>query len=149
MYGKAWTWVRQGQFKGSFNNYVNKMRGRGSKNVCFCQRSGCKNCPHRGWGVKKWQNSVHVVVECPLTDLPTLVERKSKQTALSNKPVLMSLPINDLIILPGHETRRIRKLVVNSLCNPRSLLPTGISYPLPSGFLQVHKCVLVGSKLKR
>ena len=39
--------------------------GMGSKNVCFCPRSGYKNCPHRG-GVKKWQNSVHVVVECPL-----------------------------------------------------------------------------------
>ena len=29
---------------GAFNNYVDKMRGE---------------------GVKKWQNSVHVVVECP------------------------------------------------------------------------------------
>ena len=29
--------------KGPFNNYVNKMRGgRGSKNVCFCLRSGYK-----------------------------------------------------------------------------------------------------------
>ena len=36
-----------------FNNYVNKMRG--SKNVCFC--------PRGGGGVKKWQSSVHVVVE--------------------------------------------------------------------------------------
>ena len=38
-----------------------------SKNVCFCPRSGYKNCPRRGGGagVKKWQNSVHVVVECP------------------------------------------------------------------------------------
>ena len=33
--------------KGPFNNYVDKMRGRGE-------------------GVKKWQNSVHIVVECPL-----------------------------------------------------------------------------------
>jgi hypothetical protein len=39
----------------------------GSKNGCFCPRSGYKNCPRRGGGVKKWQNSVHVVVECPLT----------------------------------------------------------------------------------
>ena len=47
-----------------FNNYVDKMRGRGSKNVCFCPRSGYKNCPRRGaGGVKKWQNSVHVVNE--------------------------------------------------------------------------------------
>ena len=50
--------------KGPFNNYVDKMRGgggrRGSKNVYFCPRSGFKNCPGRG-GVKKWQNSVHVV----------------------------------------------------------------------------------------
>ena len=52
--------------KGPFNNYVDKMRGgRGSKNVCFYPHSGYKNCPRRG-RVKKWQNSVHVVVECPL-----------------------------------------------------------------------------------
>ena len=43
------------------------MRGeRGSKYVCFCQCSGYKNCPHRGRGVKQWQNSAHVVVKCPL-----------------------------------------------------------------------------------
>ena len=36
--------------KGPFNNYVDKMRGRGSKNVCFCPRSGYKNCPRRGGG---------------------------------------------------------------------------------------------------
>ena len=51
--------------KGTFNNYVDKMRGRGSKNVCFCPCSGYKNCPRRGGG-QKWQNFVHVVVECPL-----------------------------------------------------------------------------------
>ena len=35
--------------KGPFNNYVDKMReGRGSKNVCFCPRSGYRNCPRRG-----------------------------------------------------------------------------------------------------
>ena len=34
--------------KGSFNNYVDKMRGgEGSKNVCFCSRSGYKNYPRR------------------------------------------------------------------------------------------------------
>ena len=26
--------------------------GRGSKNVCFCPRSGCKNCPRKGGGSK-------------------------------------------------------------------------------------------------
>ena len=26
--------------------------GEGSNNVCFCPRSGYKNCPRRGWGVK-------------------------------------------------------------------------------------------------
>ena len=40
--------------------------GRVSKNVCFCPRSGNKNCPRRGKGVKKRQNSVHVVIEWPL-----------------------------------------------------------------------------------
>ena len=29
--------------KGPFNNYVDKMRGEGSKNVCFCPPSGYKN----------------------------------------------------------------------------------------------------------
>ena len=52
--------------KGPFNNYVDKIRGgEGVKNICFCPLSGYKNCPRRE-GVKKWQNSVHVVVECPL-----------------------------------------------------------------------------------
>ena len=40
--------------------------GRGSKNVCFCWRSGYKNCPCSEGGGRKWQNSVHVVVEWPL-----------------------------------------------------------------------------------
>ena len=54
---------------GPFNNYVDKMRGGwGSKNSCFYPRSGYKNCPRRrGGGIKKWQNSVHVVVEGPLS----------------------------------------------------------------------------------
>ena len=48
------------------HNYLNKMKGgRGSKNVFFCSRSGYKNCP-RGGGVKEWQASVPVVIECPL-----------------------------------------------------------------------------------
>ena len=37
-----------------------------------------------------------VVIWVPITKLPMLVERKSKQTALNNKPKPMSLPINDL-----------------------------------------------------
>ena len=32
----------------------------------FVHAQGIKNV-HRGGGVKKWQKSVHVVVECPLT----------------------------------------------------------------------------------
>ena len=51
--------------KGSFNTYVDKMRGEGVKNVCFCPRSGYKSFPHKGGGAKKGQNSVQVVVECP------------------------------------------------------------------------------------
>ena len=38
---------------GSFNNYVDKMRGEGIKKMSNL----------RGEGVKKWQNYVHVVVE--------------------------------------------------------------------------------------
>ena len=37
-----------------------------------------------------------VVLRVLITELPTLVERKSKQTALNDKPEPVSLPINDL-----------------------------------------------------
>ena len=40
--------------------------------------------------------SKQVVLRVPITELTTLVERKSKQTALNNRPEPMSLPINDL-----------------------------------------------------
>ena len=36
--------------KGPFNNYVDKMRGEGVKNACFCPRLGYKNCIRRGGG---------------------------------------------------------------------------------------------------
>ena len=36
-----------------------------------------------------------VVLPAPITDLPTPVEKKSKQTALNNKPKPMSIPINN------------------------------------------------------
>ena len=49
--------------RGQFNNYMDKKRGRGSKNDCFCPLSGIKNCPGKGGGGQKWQNSVYVVVE--------------------------------------------------------------------------------------
>ena len=39
------------------------------------------------------------VLRVPITELPMLVERKSKQTALNDKPELMSLPINYLSYL--------------------------------------------------
>ena len=54
-------------YKGAFNNYVDKMRG-GVKKCLICPRSRYRNC---GVG-KKGQNSVHVVVECPLTDFNVL-----------------------------------------------------------------------------
>ena len=34
----------------------------------FVHAEGIKTVQEGGEGVKKWQNSVHVVVECPLTD---------------------------------------------------------------------------------
>ena len=34
----------------------------------FVHAEGIKTVHAGGEGVKKWQNSVHVVVECPLTD---------------------------------------------------------------------------------
>ena len=57
------------QGKGLFNNYVEKIRGeRGQKMSVFVHAQGIKTVHAGGWGVKKWQNSVHVVVECPLTN---------------------------------------------------------------------------------
>ena len=47
-------------FKGPFNNYVDKMGG-GQKMSVFVHAQGIKTV-HAG-GVKKWQNSIHVVVE--------------------------------------------------------------------------------------
>ena len=35
-------------------------------------------------------------VRVPITELPTLVEKKSKETDLNDTPEPMSLPINDL-----------------------------------------------------
>ena len=43
------------------------MRGGGQKMSFFVHAQDIKTV-HAGWGgVKKWENSVHVVVECPLT----------------------------------------------------------------------------------
>ena len=39
--------------------------GGGQKMSVFVHAQGIKTV-HAGGGVKKWQNSVHVVVECPL-----------------------------------------------------------------------------------
>ena len=46
----------------SIVNYVDKMRGAGSKMSVFVHAQGIK-LSTQGSGVKKWQNSVHVVVE--------------------------------------------------------------------------------------
>ena len=52
--------------KGSLNNYVDKMRGGGGQKMSvFVHAQGIKTV-HAEGGVKKWQNSVHVVVEWPL-----------------------------------------------------------------------------------
>ena len=49
--------------KGPFNNYVDKRRGGGGQKMSvFVHAQGIK-IVHAGVGVKKWQNSVHVVVE--------------------------------------------------------------------------------------
>ena len=49
---------------GSFNNYVDKMRGGGQKMSVFVHAQGITTVHARGGrGVKKRQNSVHVVVK--------------------------------------------------------------------------------------
>jgi len=60
------------------------MRGEGRKNVCFCPLLGNKSCPHRRAEVKKWQNSVHVVVECPLTYWRSQVKNGMNQHGETN-----------------------------------------------------------------
>ena len=55
---------------GAFNNYVDKMRGGVKKCRFLSTLRVLKLSTHGGvGGVKKWQNSVHVVVECPLNDI--------------------------------------------------------------------------------
>ena len=59
--------------------------GKGSKNVCFCPRSGYK-IVHAGGRVKKWQNSVHVVVECPpISNLKIPFEPSENDFLFKNK----------------------------------------------------------------
>ena len=47
-----------------------------------------------------------IVLWVPITELPTLVERKSKQKALNDKHEPMSLPINDLSQLKLYQQSR-------------------------------------------
>ena len=48
---------------------MDKLRGGGGQKMSvFVHAQGMKTV-HAGGGVKKWQNSVHVVVECPLKAL--------------------------------------------------------------------------------
>ena len=54
--------------------------GGGQKMSVFVHAHGIKNCPHKGRGVKKWQNSVQVVVECPLIGVSSLVFDQSMIT---------------------------------------------------------------------
>ena len=59
-------------YKGAFNNYVDKMRGGGGQKMSVFVHAQSIKTVHaggEGGGVKKWQSSVHVVVECPLYTL--------------------------------------------------------------------------------
>ena len=69
-------------YKGPFNNYVGKIRGRGGQKMSvFVLAQGIKTVhAGGGGGVKKWQNSVHIVVECPLTTLPMITLNEQKLT---------------------------------------------------------------------
>ena len=50
--------------KGPFNNYVDKMRGVGVQKMSVFVHTQSMITVHAGEGVKKWHNSVHVVVDC-------------------------------------------------------------------------------------
>ena len=56
-----------------------------------------------------------VVLWVPITELPTLVERESKQTALNDRPKLMSLPIYDLSYQGQHPLRGLFSISFNYL----------------------------------
>ena len=60
-------WKKLFLFGEPFNNYVDKKRGKGgSKLSVFVRSQGVKTVQAGERGVKKWQTSVHVVVERPL-----------------------------------------------------------------------------------
>ena len=70
--------------KGSFNNYVDKMMaGGGQKMSFFVHAYDIKNVHSGVGGIKKWQNSVHVVVECPLMRSTRQLTPKIIQTGRS------------------------------------------------------------------
>ena len=55
--------IQKIKFRGSFNNYVDKMSGEGGQKLSvFVHAQGIKTVHARGGG-QKWQNSVHVVGE--------------------------------------------------------------------------------------
>ena len=51
--------------KGPFNYYVDIKMGEGQKMYVFVHTQGIKSVHTKRGGGQKWQNSVHVVVECP------------------------------------------------------------------------------------
>ena len=59
-------------YTGAFNNYLDKMRGEGVKKRVFVHAQGIKTVHDVGGGVKKWQNSDHVVVNCPPSTMALL-----------------------------------------------------------------------------
>ena len=57
--------------------------GGGQKMTVFVHAQGIKTV-HAGGGGKKWQNSVHVVVECHFMNYMIHVKLRQKQPLLSN-----------------------------------------------------------------
>ena len=51
--------------KGAFNNYVDKVKGGGGQKMSVFVHAQCIKTVHAGGRGQKWQNSVHVIVECP------------------------------------------------------------------------------------
>ena len=82
--------------------------------------------------------SKQVVLRVPITELPMLVERKSKQMALNNKPEPLSLLIIDLSY-QGY----ISSKIVTSLNNLKDFCPLCSSRRLHP---QLKKLVVVGAQ---
>ena len=94
--------------KGPFNNYVDKMRGGGGQKMSvFVHTQGINTVHAEGAGgrVKQWQNSVHVVVECPLNTVLCKAKQSRRMLGKFLRPYY--LQILSLQLFLNHPSRHL------------------------------------------